>query len=84
MGEMFDFKYPSCGYAEMLSGRDDCGMTAATTTILCQDCKKLYDVLISSKAWDANSYEEPFCPKNRYHNIRRWKHPEFCQKCGEK
>jgi len=34
MGEKFDFKCPSCGYAEILSGHDDCGMTAATTGFL--------------------------------------------------
>lgn len=70
---------------EVLSGRDDSGMVGATPTpFLCQHCKNIYDVLISSKACDAKSYKEPFCLQNRRHNILRWKWSDFSPKCRGK
>ncbi len=45
MGSWTEFRCGSCGYEAMVSGRDDAGMLVNTTTILCEDCEELYDVV---------------------------------------
>lgn len=42
MGAWIEFR---CGYEVMVSGRYDAGFLANTTTILCEDCEELYDVV---------------------------------------
>lgn len=50
MGTLYDFHCESCGYHTEVSGGEDFGMISATTTILCENCKKLFDVEISDDA----------------------------------
>jgi len=82
MGNIYEFKCPKCHYAVEVSGGDDCGMVSATTTILCKECKKLYDVMIGSAPLNENSYSTPICPEKRGHTVRRWTYPDVCPKCG--
>lgn len=65
MGQCYDFKCPACSYSAVVSGGDDRGMYGATTTIVCHDCRELFDVSISDERWDgkADLSNEPIvCP----------------------
>jgi len=83
MGSLFEYRCPNCRFSAMVSGGDDCGRASATTTILCEDCRELSDELVSRQPWDEKTYKKPFCPRNRKHKVRKWKHPDVCPKCGE-
>lgn len=72
----------SCGYEVMVSGKDDLGFFTRTTTILCEDCEELYDVVTSRRPGGPGSEGkrmgvlEPECPKSTEHAFRRWTHPD--------
>ena len=89
MGGWLEFKCGSCGYEVMVSGRDDVGFSARTTTVLCNDCEKLYDVVTFKVPGGMGTERkptgtiEPECPKSNEHAIRRWTHPDVCPKCGD-
>lgn len=83
MGSLYEFSCPECGYKAEVSGSDDLGMACAVTTVLCEDCKALYNATTSKEPWDKKSYHDPVCPKRKSHRIRRWKYPDVCPKCGE-
>ena len=88
MGAWSEFVCGSCGYEVMVSGRDDAGMLVNTTTVLCEDCEELHDVVTFRRAGMPGEEEahlgpvEPKCPQSGGHTIRRWKHPDTCPKCG--
>ena len=87
MGLWIEFRCKSCGYEAMVSGRDDMGEIADTTTILCEDCEELYDVITfrRTKLPEEESRLgpiEPECPKAAGHAFRRWEDPDACPKCG--
>lgn len=88
----------NCNYKAIVSGGDDVGMACRTTTISCQDCGELFDVVTSEKPWEESaglSDEELVCPgpddsnddedrdhSNPNHRVRRWTFPGPCPKCG--
>jgi len=86
MGMLVDWMCSQCGYAAVVSGGDDVGMAAATTTIVCRGCQKLYDVVTSRKPW----LEKPAgwearlrCPTRiRRHVVEQWTGPGACPRCG--
>lgn len=88
MGVWYEYKCGSCGYRAEVSGGDDAGMVANTTTILCEECQELYDVVTFRRDGMTESDEaslgavEPACPKSGRHASRRWKYPDACPKCG--
>lgn len=86
MGAKLEFRCESCGYEAMVSGRDDVGFNAATTTILCEECEELYDVATSTpmrtERGAGRSEIRPKCPKSSRHTIEQWEHPGACPKCG--
>jgi len=82
MGHSYFFKCAKCGYNAEVSGGDDIGMTCITTTILCEDCKKICDAVTGNAPRDLESPHAPVCPKKKSHRIRRWKHPDVCPRCG--
>ena len=84
MGTLFAFVCESCGYEAEVSGGEDCGMAQATTTILCADCKELYDVPVSNDAIKRNPAREvPIrCPKSQSHRSCLWRRPGPCARCG--
>lgn len=88
MGSWTEFGCGSCGYEVMVSGRDDVGMAVNTTTILCEDCGELYDVVTFRRSGRTRAEEsrsgpvEPECRRSSGHTVRRWTHPDTCPKCG--
>ena len=76
MGTTYDFICNACGYTTEASGGNDVGMICATTTILCQECRELYDIVISEEPWlFVNNYQEPnkeriCCPESKEHKCR--------------
>ena len=45
MGRSYWFECARCGYRAKVSGRADRGINLFVETIVCQDCKQLYDVV---------------------------------------
>ena len=45
MGRSYWFECPRCGYRANVSGRADRGWNLFVQTILCRDCKELYDAV---------------------------------------
>jgi transcription elongation factor Elf1 len=44
MGTFYHFECPVCGYDADVCGGDEVGIMITTSTIHCEDCRKLYDV----------------------------------------
>ena len=40
-----------CPYETFVSGGDDVGMAAATSTVRCYDCKEIKDVVTTEEPW---------------------------------
>ena len=65
MGTNYQFLCKHCDYEAVVSGGDDVGMGCRTTTISCQDCGELFDVVTSEQPWDESTGlpdEELVCP----------------------
>jgi ribosomal protein S27AE len=45
MGRSYWFECPRCGYRARVSGREDRGLNFFVQTIVCHDCKELYDAV---------------------------------------
>ncbi len=45
MGRSYWFECPRCGYRAKVSGRADRGLSFFVQTILCRDCRELYDAV---------------------------------------
>jgi Zn finger protein HypA/HybF involved in hydrogenase expression len=94
MGTLYEFKCPACGYSAEVSGGDDVGMNAVTTTVSCKTCKKLFDAVISQEPWAVVTFDEPgrlldpgfkveiYCNKSRRHKVESWTFPGPCPRCG--
>src|SRR5437764_8579092 len=84
MGMRVDFICPGCGYSAHISGGADSRMHAATQTILCLDCRDLYDV-VASTGYPTNAPKGiPLkCPNSPAHAIKVWEHPGPCPNCGQ-
>ena len=52
MGRSYWFECPRCGYRAKVSGRADRGLSIFVQTILCRDCKELYDAVTRLKVLD--------------------------------
>lgn len=46
MGRSYWFECPRCGYRAKVSGRADRGLRFFVQTILCRDCRELYDAVV--------------------------------------
>ena len=85
MGHTFEFQCPVCGYSATVSGGDDYGMGSATTTVRCDHCKTIRDVVTSEEPWDASSIKKVTdlkCPKCSG-PVTKWR-GKRCPKCGGK
>jgi len=88
MGHWNHFVCKSCGYEASVSGGRDCGMMSVTQTIICHDCKKLVDVVISQLPdgpWPdvpADHKIDLRCPKRKKHKVEPWHGGGPCPKCG--
>jgi len=52
MGRSYWFECPKCSYRAKVSGRADRGLGFCVQTILCRDCKELYDAVTRLKVPD--------------------------------
>ena len=52
MGRSYWFECPKCGYRAKVSGRADRGLSFFVQTILCRDCRELYDAVIRLRVPD--------------------------------
>jgi hypothetical protein len=52
MGRSYWFECPRCGYRAKVSGGADRGLTFLVQTILCHDCRELYDAVTRLKVRD--------------------------------
>ena len=52
MGRSYWFECPKCGYRARVSGRADQGLSFVVQTILCCDCRELYDAVTRLKVPD--------------------------------
>ena len=43
-----------CRYRAEVSGGDDAGMLVSTTTVACETCAELYDVVTERHSWEAD------------------------------
>lgn len=84
MGEHFQFTCANCGFSAEVSGGDDAGMAAVTTTIVCENCRCLYDVIIADiKDWQNREERALRCPKSAKHQVTHWKDGGPCPKCHQ-
>lgn len=54
-------------------------MLVSTTTILCVDCKEIYDVVTHNLKEGRD--KKVRCPKKASHEIRLWTAPGQCPRC---
>ena len=52
MGRSYWFECPRCGYRAKISGRPDRGLNFFVQTIMCRDCRELYDAVTRLKVLD--------------------------------
>jgi len=85
VGTLYQFRCKPCGYEAEVSGGQDCGMTSATVTVLCETCRELFDVVTSTDAIFAKPEREiPIrCPNDSAHSCQLWTSPGPCPKCGK-
>ena len=85
MGALYEYKCKNCAYQAEVSGGRDRGFASGTCTIICHDCKDLFDV--TTWEGDDNIDEEAYqrllvCPNSPKHRAAEWRHPGACPKCG--
>ena len=59
MGRTYLFECGKCGFKAKVSGRADQGFDFSVQTILCRDCKKLYDAITRWKVPDEPAEPAP-------------------------
>lgn len=55
MGKSYWFECSRCGYRAKVAGRADDGLHLSVQTILCQDCKELYDAVTQIRLLDGSA-----------------------------
>ena len=50
MGKSYWFECEKCGYRAKVAGKADEGLHLTVQTVLCRDCKELYDAVIKLRA----------------------------------
>jgi hypothetical protein len=85
MVDFFRFSCDSCGYEIIASGQNGRESLDAGMTILCEDCRELYEIEPENSftVKMKNSYRMLRCPKSYSHKIRIWTFPGACPKCGK-
>jgi Zn finger protein HypA/HybF involved in hydrogenase expression len=87
MGQLNEYVCNSCGYRAEVSGGGDAGMESVTVTIVCEDCRKLYDIQIGNSDWTDEQIEAQRtfkfrCPRRATHRIKEWTDGGPCPQCG--
>jgi len=90
MGHTGRLTCPSCDYSADVAGGRTFGFYAVVETIVCHDCKELYDATANEKApdipGDILTYDGLTgirCPKSKNHRFTSWPEPWPCPKCDE-
>jgi hypothetical protein len=66
MGRSYWFECPKCGYRAIVSGHVDQGLSFSVQTILCRECKELYDAVTRLKVpVESGALHETKLPKAR-------------------
>ncbi|MFA7007056.1 MAG: hypothetical protein WC429_23655, partial [Verrucomicrobiia bacterium] len=81
MGHKYTFRCPACAYLAKVFGGPNAG-ELVTTTIVCLDCKKLFDIVTGNPLQIPG--EKPpkrRCPKKASHRIKEWKNGDPCPIC---
>ena len=85
MGTRIRYFSRKCPYEAFVSGGNDVGMAAATSTVRCYDCKEIKDDLTTDEPWLAMDKDwiltEFYCDKSTAHRTELWNHPSKCPKC---
>jgi hypothetical protein len=84
MGTWHTFHCAGCGYHAEVSGGDDRGMDIVTSTVVCVDCRALYDVFMGTSDSGDHPFKQPKfrCPKRSSHRIQKWEDGGPCPVCG--
>lgn len=84
MVDFFKFYCEGCGYTAMVSGKSRQGDFDEGMTILCEDCKQLYEIEPESAyTIKKSSHRMLRCPQHFAHRIKVWTFPGPCPKCGQ-
>ena len=85
MGQWFRYFCGQCDYEATVSGGNDIGMGAATTTIQCHNCKEISDVVTTKEPWLATDEDwiptDYRCQRSKNHRVESWVGPGECPKC---
>ena len=86
MGETRDHVCSACGYRANITGGPDAGERCQTLTVVCQQCRALYDVVTAEHDCSAAPPKwnpvTPACPKSASHVVNPWKRKDPCPRCG--
>ena len=86
MGKSYWFECSRCGYRARVSGRSDRGLLCHVQTIVCRDCKQLYDAVTRMKVpeeaaversglrWNGKGFD-----RSRRQNLQAMKSPPTFQ-----
>jgi hypothetical protein len=85
MVNFFRFSCEACNYSVVASGQNGRESLDAGMTILCEDCKQLYEIEPENSytVKVKTSYRMLRCPKAYTHKIRVWTFPGVCPQCGK-
>ena len=83
MGSQSEQKCIACGYSAVVSGRKDRGFEATTVTIVCADCRDLYDVQDGwSLPFPGRKTPKVRCPESASHKFIPWTSGDPCPRCA--
>ena len=75
-----------CPYEAFVSGENDVGMAAATSTVRRYDCKEIKDVVTTEEPWLAMDKgwvpAEFYCDRSATHQMALWVGRGECPKCS--
>ncbi len=74
----------SCGYKADVSGGPDAGLYSVTHTVVCRQCRELYDVVACDlrKPIAERADFVVRCPRSKKHLVEEWEFPGDCPRCG--
>ena len=85
MVRLYKFHCDICDYEAIVSGENGRNEISGGLTILCEDCKELYEIEDhgSFTIKKRTTYKQPRCPESFSHRSRVWSYPGVCPRCGK-
>src|SRR5215470_5117661 len=80
MGRSYWFECSKCGYRARVSGRADRGLNFAVETIVCQDCKELFDAVTRLRVPNETPFVNSFRLGNTHGTARSFFSPRHTAK----